>query len=264
MRTKFGQNFLVSQSAAQKIAVLCAGFKASHMVEVGPGKGFLTRELLPYFSGRLTLIEIDPEMAIVLRERLGSDGFRLINADFMEADLAALLPPEGDIVFGGNLPYSVGSAILQKALDFPRFCGGAMMFQKEVALRICAKPGTEHYGVLSLASQSRAECSLVFSLGPRQFNPPPKVDSAVVLFRKLPVPAYGEDSLKEHFFHAVKGSFAHRRKTIVNSLSTSLGLEKTETERCLRESGIDPAARAETVDLPSFVRLAQALRRLRP
>lgn len=259
MRTKFGQNFLVSQSAAHKIAALCAEFNAAHMVEVGPGKGFLTRELLPHFAGRLTLIEIDPEMTIVLRERLGSEGFRLINADFMEVELAALLPPEGDIVFGGNLPYSVGSAILQKALDFPRFCGGVMMFQKEVALRICARPGSADYGILSLASQSRAECKLVFSLGPRQFNPPPRVDSSVVVFRKLPVPAYGEESMKVPFFRAVKAAFAHRRKTIVNSISTALGLEKDIVGRCLLESGIDPALRAETVDLPAYVRLAKAL-----
>ncbi len=224
------------------------------VLEIGPGRGALTQFIVGR-TAELTLVELDRHLAADLRRRWGSfPGVTLVEADFMKWALPDR--PEGGLKVISNLPYSAANAILRKLLDWPVWSEAVVMVQKEVAVRMAAKPGSGDYGVLSLAIQAKAEPTLLFDVRPGSFNPPPKVTSTVLRLKRLPAPRIKDE---EVFFRVVHAAFHQRRKTLSNSLSHGLEMEKPRVEEALRSVGIDPGARAETVDLEGFNRLTAAL-----
>jgi len=212
-----GQHFLTDESIAEKIAdsLTLKGYK--HVLEIGPGMGVLTKYLLKK-DITTHVIEIDTESVDYLKANFLNLNDRIIEKDFLKIDLTSIFNQEPFAIIG-NFPYNISSQILFKTLDMrdqvPEFSG---MFQKEVALRICSKEGSKVYGILSVLTQAFYEASYLFTVPPTVFNPPPKVESGVLLLKrkenyKLPC----DEAL---FFKVVKTAFQQRRKTLRNSLKT--------------------------------------------
>lgn len=251
-KKRFGQNFLCEPTAIDRILYAAEIREGDRVLEIGPGPGALT-SALRIARVELTAIELDREMAALLRERWPD--LRLFQEDAMKADYEAVCPGEGWKVVA-NLPYNVAVHILLRLLDEPaRFRSLVLMFQKEVADRILAEPGEEECGSLSIQVQARAKVRRVFTLGPGAFKPAPKVDSTVLRFDLLPNPDFGGVSGKA-FDHIVRLSFAQRRKTLLNTLSS--GMERELAAKVCADAGIDPQIRGEKLGQPEFRRLAAA------
>ena len=216
-KKKLGQHFLTDLNIAEKIADLLEFENYQKVLEIGPGTGVLTQFLIPK-TNALHLVEIDQESIQFLQTNYSSEEIHLIEADFLKLDLNSIFSSEPFAIIG-NFPYNISSQIVFKVLEnriqIPFFAG---MFQKEVAERICEPPGSKKYGILSVLSQLYYETEYLFTVPPTVFNPPPKVDSAVIrLTRKQNIDLdYDEALLKK----VVKLSFQQRRKTLRNSLKT--------------------------------------------
>lgn len=223
-----GQHFLKDLDVARRIAdtvspaVLdCpAGVNPATLpvLEIGPGTGVLTRFLLE--SGReVKAVELDSESVEYLHSHLPS--LDVMEADFLRLDLSTLFPPPGDFILIGNYPYNISSQIFFKALDYkdniPVIAG---MLQKEVAERICSRPGGKVYGILSVLLQAWYDCEYLFTVPPSVFNPPPKVQSGVLRLTRNSRTSLGCDEAR--FKSVVKTAFGQRRKTLRNSLSPFL------------------------------------------
>ena len=253
---RFGQHFLLDLNVTAKIARLAGVGPGDAVVEVGPGPGGLTRALLDA-GARVVAIEKDPRFLPLLEALAGSAGGRLtvVAGDALKADEAALLAAaglDGPTAVVANLPYNVGTPLLVKWLTgafSPALL--TLMFQKEVAARIVAAPGSDDYGRLSVLCGALADAEMVMTLPARAFTPPPKVDSAVVRLRPhAPRMAAGRIAALERVTAA---AFGQRRKMLRSSLR-SLGGEAL----CAR-AGVDADVRAETVDVAGFLRLADAV-----
>jgi 16S rRNA (adenine1518-N6/adenine1519-N6)-dimethyltransferase len=214
-KKKLGQHFLNDINIAQKIADLLQDQFCENILEIGPGTGVLTRFLIPY-SQNLKLVEIDTESVAYLNQRYPEFQKNILSEDFLKMDLSKVYENQNFSIIG-NFPYNISSQIVFKALEYrqyvPFFCG---MFQKEVAQRICEKPGTKAYGILSVLCQTYFHTQYHFSVPPGVFSPPPKVDSGVLsLQRKEDLIIDFDEKL---LFKVVKTSFQQRRKTLRNSL----------------------------------------------
>ncbi|MFA5160755.1 MAG: 16S rRNA (adenine(1518)-N(6)/adenine(1519)-N(6))-dimethyltransferase RsmA [Elusimicrobiales bacterium] len=256
---KYGQNFLDNAAVARGIVSLADNFPGHFIIEIGPGRGALTG-MIAARGAAFAAVEIDP--ALVLRLQSRPDVARLCDiagADFMEADLSRFPPGGGRILFIGNLPYCCGAAIMRRALSHPAFGGAVFMLQKEVADRITAKPGGADYGLLSLAAQTKARVRQAMRVGRGNFKPVPKVDSAVLEFSRLETPFFENETREAAFFRTAKAAFAHRRKTVLNSLSLCLGAGRRDIEAALEAAGIDPRARAETISMENYLKLSGCL-----
>lgn len=239
-RKRFGQNFLSSPEIAARI-VAAAGVRAGERVlEIGPGHGVLTRELLQS-GAEVTAIELDRDLIAELR-RLP---ITLIEGDALRVELPAV-----DRVVA-NLPYNVGTAILLRLL--PLGLPMVLMFQREVAERLIAQPGTRDYGSLSVFVQVRSRPVELLTLPPGAFRPSPKVHSTVVGFTPVLPDFGGVEPLQ--FERVVRLGFSQRRKTLLNALGSGMG--KGAAMAALVKAGIDPMARAETVGLEGWRRLAR-------
>jgi 16S rRNA (adenine1518-N6/adenine1519-N6)-dimethyltransferase len=253
-RKRFGQHFLEA-AWADKLVAAIAPAAADRFLEIGPGPGALTVRLAPLVA-HLTAVEVDRDLAAALAPRLPGH-VTLIVADILDCDLGALAVA-GPLRVAGNLPYNISSPILFRLLDAHRTAGGladaTLMLQREVAERLEAAPGTREYGVLSILVQRHAEVRRVLTLPPGAFRPPPAVQSAVVrLTFGPPRPAVRDDALFEAM---VRSMFTQRRKTIGNSLGAFARDRGADARAVLRAAQIDPARRAETLDLPELARLA--------
>lgn len=228
-KKSLGQHFLTDLTVAERIAGTMAGRTGAPLLEVGPGMGVLTQFLLD--GGHdLTVVELDREAAGYLRGRFPRLGGRIIEADFLKLDLDAMFGG-GSFNVIGNYPYNISSQILFKVLDHKdrvECCSG--MFQREVAQRVTAPPGSKAYGILSVLLQAWYDVEYLFTVDENVFNPPPKVKSGVIRLTRNGVTGLGCDEalLKT----VVKTSFGQRRKTLRNSLksmlpqgSQALGLE---------------------------------------
>lgn len=252
---RLGQHFLVDPNIVRKIVAL-AGLRSDELVlEIGPGRGILTRAL----SGAaraVIAIEVDPKLHAYVAETLAD----YANVDLRLGDALAFdyltLPPRTVVV--ANLPYYVSTPLLMKLLDArARFDRMVLMLQTEVARRLVAEPGTSEYGSLSVVTRHAAEVSLAFQVSPSCFRPRPEVGSAVVslmIRRESPVGVADEAA----FARIVRASFAHRRKTIANSLRDE-GLPPDRIAAALTRAGIAPSRRAETLGLHEFGALTAAL-----
>ena len=258
-RKALGQNFLLDLNLTAKIARAAGDLSQADILEVGPGPGGLTRGLLAEGARRVVAVEKDPRCLPALAEIAAAYPGRLevIEGDALEIDLAARLTPPVKIV--ANLPYNVGTELLTRWLDPPHWPpvwdSLTLMFQREVAERIVAAPGSKAYGRLSILAQWRSEARIVMDLPPEAFTPPPKVRSAVVHLARLDAPSFPADA--KVLFRVVAAAFNQRRKMLRASLK---GLAPDIEDR-LQTAGIAPTERAEQVSLEGFCALARELAR---
>jgi 16S rRNA (adenine1518-N6/adenine1519-N6)-dimethyltransferase len=254
-KKQLGQNFLLDLNLTAKIARLAGDLSACDVLEVGPGPGGLTRGLLAEGARRVLAVEKDARCLPALAEIAAACPGRLevINGDALEVDVLSHLTPPIRIV--ANLPYNVGTELLIRWLTpktWPPFWESlTLMFQKEVAERIVARPRTDHYGRLALLAQWRAEPRIVLHLPPEAFTPAPKVHSAVVHITRLPGPRYPADEAVLSRITAM--AFNQRRKMLRSSLK-AMG---PDIEDRLLAAGIPPTARAEEISLEGFCALAR-------
>jgi 16S rRNA (adenine1518-N6/adenine1519-N6)-dimethyltransferase len=250
-RRRFGQNFLHDRAVVKRI-VQCADLSPGQRVlEIGPGLGALTGELLAT-GAEVTAIERDRVLAARLAD-LHPD-LKLVQGDALQIDWDALCP-NGTWRVVANLPYNVGTPILQRLLRrADRFDRLVLMLQKEVVDRLTAQPGSKIYGGLTLHVGIYARITPLFSVSPGAFHPKPKVDSSVVRFDLREEPDTG-GAPPERFHQVVKAAFASRRKTLRNNFKSAFGLEAALT--MLEAAGVDPTERAERLDRATFAALAQ-------
>ena len=258
----FGQHFLLDLNLTGKIAGLAGDMSAVHAIEVGPGPGGLTRAILAAGARSLTVVEKDDRFLGALEEIGTASGGRLeiVQADALEVDEDTLLPAGGERVILSNLPYNVGTLLLIKWLEAEPvwWHRAVLMFQREVADRVVASPGSKAYGRLAVISQARCQVRMGLKVPARAFTPPPKVDSAVVVLEPLPEAERFADV--EALGIVTASAFGQRRKTLRRSLAQAAGQTSASAEDLLTAAGIDPGARAETVDVAGFRRLAEAWR----
>lgn len=256
-RKSLGQNFLLDLNLTAKIARQAGDLTGCDVLEIGPGPGGLTRGLLAEGARRVLAVEKDARCLPALQEIAEAypGRFDVINGDALEIDpLAHLTPP---IRIAANLPYNVGTELLVRWLtpkDWPPFWQSlTLMFQREVAERIVAQPGSKAYGRLAILAQWRAEARIVLSLPPGAFTPPPKVSSAVVHLEALDQPRFPADPAV--LSRVVAAAFNQRRKM----LRASLKGVSPQIEDHLQAAGIPPTERAEQVGLEAFCALARAV-----
>ncbi|WP_300580707.1 16S rRNA (adenine(1518)-N(6)/adenine(1519)-N(6))-dimethyltransferase RsmA [Marivita sp.] len=252
-----GQNFLLDLNLTAKIARQAGDLSGTDVLEVGPGPGGLTRGLLVEGARKVLAVEKDARCLPALAEIAEAYPGRLevIGGDALEVDaLAHLTPP---IAICANLPYNVGTELLVRWLTPPKWppvwTSLTLMFQKEVAQRIVAKPGDKAYGRLAVLAQWRCDAHIAMHLPPEAFSPPPKVSSAVVHLRALPAPRFEADA--KVLERVVAAGFNQRRKMLRASLK---GLSP-DIEDHLNAVGIAPTERAERVSLEAFCALARQL-----
>ena len=219
-----GQNFLIESWVPRDIAAASGADKDTGVLEIGPGIGPLTVQLARR-AGRVVAVELDRTLLPVLDETLASfDNVEVVPGDILKLDLPDLLDDKLKgltPVVCANLPYNITTPVLTALLECGRFRSITVMIQREVARRICAAPGTADYGAFSLFCQYHARVELLFDVPPECFLPAPKVTSSVV--RLVPRPAPSEVEDEGFFFRVVRASFAQRRKTLLNSLSSAFG-----------------------------------------
>ena len=254
-KKSLGQNFLLDLNLTAKIARQAGDLSECDVLEIGPGPGGLTRGLLAEGARRVLAIEKDQRCLPALAEISDAYPERLevINGDALAIDpLTHLTPP---IRVAANLPYNVGTELLVRWLtpkDWPPFWQSlTLMFQKEVAERIVAKPGSKAYGRLAILAQWRAEAKIALHLPPGAFTPPPKVSSAVVHLTALETPKFEADA--GVLSHVVAAAFNQRRKM----LRAALKGVKPDIEDRLVSAGIKPTERAENLSLEAFCALAR-------
>jgi 16S rRNA (adenine1518-N6/adenine1519-N6)-dimethyltransferase len=241
-----GQHFLTDKNIAQKIvSALIYTEKYKKVLEVGPGMGVLSDFLLQREDFETYLIDIDTESFLYLQQQYPDLGDKLINDDFLALNFKDIFAEPFAII--GNFPYNISSQILFKILDnrnqVPEVVG---MFQKEVAERCVAKPGTKAYGILSVFLQAYYKCEYLFTVKAGVFNPPPKVLSAVIRLSRNEIGSLGCD--EKLFWQVVKAGFNQRRKTLSNSLSGVIPKEKQGEEEVW-------TLRAERLSVQDFVNL---------
>lgn len=252
-----GQNFLLDLNLTAKIARVPGDLSASDVLEVGPGPGGLTRGLLAEGARRVLAVEKDARCLPALAEIAAACPGRLevVEGDALALDLAGRLTPPVRVV--ANLPYNVGTELLVRWLTppaWPPFWESlTLMFQKEVAERIVARPGSKAYGRLAVLAQWRTEARIALTLPPEAFTPPPKVSSAVVHLTALPGPRFPADPAV--LSRVVAAAFNQRRKMLRASLR---GLAP-DIEALIEAAGLRPTARAEEIPVEGFCALARAL-----
>jgi len=259
-----GQNFLTSGAVADRIVAAAELSESDPVVEIGPGLGILTEKIAARPIRSLTLVELDARLAARLRERFAQRGaadVRVINADFLAIDFAALIS-DLPVKVIGNLPFNVAAAILRRLSDNARMISRmVLMFQREVAARIRAMPGDDAYGALSVFTALYWKIDLHFSVAAGSFHPRPKVDAEVLAFTPRTTPSFAAGNENERdVLETVRASFSAPRKTVRNALGHSLGIDGARVARALERAAIDPATRAEKLGVPDFLRLAHALR----
>ena len=259
-----GQNFLVADWVPREIAAAGGGDGGCGVLEIGPGIGCLTQELCRC-AGKVVSVELDHALLPVLEETMdGAKNFTLISGDILKLDIPAL----ADQHFQGltplvcaNLPYNITTPVLRALVEAKRFASITVMVQREVALRLAARPGTGDYGALSVYMQYHTQPEVLFDVPPSCFLPTPKVTSAVVRCQVRTVPAVHTACGEDFFFQVVRAAFAQRRKTLLNSLSSVFGSQpgKDRLAAVIANCGLPPAVRGETLGLEEFAALADGI-----
>lgn len=249
-----GQSFLEDLNIVRRIVDLADPGAEETIVEIGAGLGFMTEELAKR-AGRVVAIEVDPRLSAILRERFaGQQKVEVVQTDVLKYDFSSALP-EGRVKVVGNIPYHISTPILFRLIDFRRSISSmVLMFQKELADRIAARPGTKEYGIPSVivARYTRIACEM--TVPPTCFYPAPDVVSSVLRMEVAHEPELPEGAL---FTTIVRAAFAKRRKTLWNNLR-GIGLPEEAVERVFVQSGIDRTRRAETLSVAEFSLLAKS------
>lgn len=248
-----GQNFLVDDNTAARIVRLAQVAPGDHVVEVGPGVGSLTVALHDA-GARVTAIELDRHLLPALGEVLGGSDVCVVEADALDVDWPHVCAGSDRWAMISNLPYNVAVPVVVRVLETaPMIERLLVMVQREVAERLAARVGDDHYGAVSVKVAFHADAKVVGLVPPSVFVPRPRVDSGLVRIVRRPSPVAVRDP--ERMFELVRAGFATRRKTLRNALASVLG---GDAARALEAAGIDPSARAETLDLAQWARLAEA------
>ncbi|MFZ4525006.1 MAG: 16S rRNA (adenine(1518)-N(6)/adenine(1519)-N(6))-dimethyltransferase RsmA [Chlorobium sp.] len=248
VKKKLGQNFLTDRNITRKIVIASGAGPQDNILEIGPGFGALTREIIAY-NPTFTVVEKDPKLAEFIRTEYPQ--LNLIEGDFLDTDLESLAT-EQPLRILGNIPYSITTPILFKLLEHrSSFLSATLMMQHEVAMRIVAKPSTKDYGILAVQMQAFCDVDYLFKVGRKVFRPQPGVDSAVI--RMTPKQ---NDPMNdaEGFRRFVRTAFRQRRKTLLNNLKESYNLELAENHTL--------KLRAEALSIDEFFRLFERLKLL--
>ena len=253
-RKRLGQSFLEDLNIIRRIVALAEPAGDETIVEIGAGLGFMTEELAKR-AGRVIAIEVDPRLAAILRERFtGQDRVEVVQMDVLRYDFSSACPG-GRVKVVGNIPYHISSPILFRLLDFRRSISSMiLMFQKELADRITAPPGTKDYGIPSVIVARYTRAVSEMTVPPTCFYPAPDVVSSVLRMEVRREPELPDGAL---FANIVRTAFARRRKTLWNNLRR-IGLPEEMVDRVFVRSGIDRARRAETLSVEEFSRLTTA------
>jgi 16S rRNA (adenine1518-N6/adenine1519-N6)-dimethyltransferase len=253
-----GQNFLFDRDIVRRIVDVAGVDQNSVVVEVGPGLGIMTEELLAR-AGQVIAVELDRRLAAHLRHLFENRAnFTLVERDALKVDYGDLVPAPSEYKLVANLPYSVASAITRHALEASRPPATlTLMVQKEVAERMAAVP--PDMSILSVATQFYAEAEIAFIVPPEVFVPRPNVESAVVRLETRGALPLTPNEIKS-FFRVVNAGFRQKRKQVANSLSAELKLPKLTIQEVLQNTGLDPMRRAETFSVDEWVRLSIAFR----
>ncbi|WP_298654084.1 16S rRNA (adenine(1518)-N(6)/adenine(1519)-N(6))-dimethyltransferase RsmA [uncultured Eubacterium sp.] len=258
-----GQNFIIDDSICPAMAEMLGADEKTGVLEVGPGVGVLTKELCKR-AGKVVSVELDERLYPVLEQTMADyDNFELIKGDVMKIDLHALIAEKfadcEEVKICANLPYYITSPVimmlLQSKLPITEI---EVMVQQEAAERLCAPIGSREAGAVSVAVNYYGESEILFNVGRECFMPSPKVDSSVIKIVVREKPEF-EVKNEKQFFSLVKCAFAQRRKTLVNSLSNSLGKSKPEVTNALAQLGLAPTVRAENLKMEDLVNLADLL-----
>ncbi len=255
-RKRFGQNFLHDAGVIHRILRAIHAREGQRLLEIGPGQGALTEGLLGS-GARLDVIELDQDLIPLLKLKFGLESrFSLHQGDALKFDFASLVESGEKLRVVGNLPYNISTPLIFHLLEYaPVIEDMHFMLQKEVVERLAATPGGGDWGRLSIMVQYHCRVEHLFNVGPGAFNPPPKVDSAIVRltpFAEPPHPARDPKLLER----VVREAFNQRRKTLRNTLKPLLSVEDIEAAE------VDPTLRPEQLDLAAFVRLANRLAEL--
>ena len=257
-----GQNFLIENWVPQQIAEASGADDGYGVLEIGPGIGPLTSQLAKRAS-RVTAVELDRSLLPILDETMKPyPNVTIVPGDIMKFDIPTLIRDHFDglvPIACANLPYNITSPVLTALIDSNCFSAITVMIQREVALRICAAPGTPDYGAFSVYCQYHTIPELLFDVPNTCFLPSPKVTSSVVRMVPQPKPALVED--EAFFFRVVHAAFAQRRKTLLNSLSSALGqpFSRDTVADAISVCGLRPDVRGERLGIPEFASLAKEL-----
>lgn len=255
---KLGQNFLINESIIYDIVKKANVTKEDVVIEIGPGLGSLTKELINN-AKKVIAIELDPNMIDILKSRFGIfDNFEVIYGDVLKIDLEELIKGYDSVKVVANLPYYITTPIIMKLLeDKLKIKSITVMVQKEVGERICATHKDKEYGAITVSVQYYSEPQIIIDVPKENFLPAPEVDSCVIRLdmREKPPVSLKDEKL---FFRLVKGAFTQRRKTINNSLTCS-GKSKEEIMAALNKLGIDSKLRAENLSIQQYADIANTL-----
>ncbi len=252
-KKKYGQNFLTSDRIPARIAEESGITAECGVIEIGPGLGVLTKQLLQV-ARKVVCVEIDNELIPILQEKFGDNpNFALINEDILNVDLGELIKtnlPDMPVCVCANLPYYITTPILMKLLEGKHgFKTITVMVQKEVAQRLCSVCGDSEYGAITASVNYYAKVKRLFPVKAGSFSPPPKVDSAVIRFDLYNTPPVTPES-EEMFFKVIKAAFAQRRKTLLNALTTAFSdrISREEIANIIEQAGLPQDIRGERTD----------------
>lgn len=260
-----GQNFLINPSVCPRIAELGGAGKGVGIIEIGAGIGVLTNELAKR-ADKVAAIEIDSRLIPVLNETLSEyDNVKIINEDVMKTDLAGLIQTEFsglDVAVCANLPYYITSPVIMMLLERRLAIKTiTVMVQKEAGRRLCAKMGTREMGAVTVAINYFAKAKPLFDVSRGSFMPPPNVDSCVVQFELRDSTPKGVSD-EAFFFKVVRGAFSQRRKTLCNSVSSALLIDKSVVAKALKQADADPCARPERLSMEQLIAFSENLKNL--
>ncbi len=258
MRVKWSQNFLADKNIAGRCVAALDLDGGDDVLEIGPGHGVLTGKLIES-AGTVIAVEIDPTLVLNLKSKFSSwPNFELLQQDFLDVDLERLrfTGPPAKVI--GNLPYAVVSPIIQKILLWKKWSRAVFMVQKEVGERMLAPPGSKTYGILSIAVQAQCVPKRLFHVPRGCFRPAPNVESLVLRLEPLATPLF-DRAREEDFFKVVRAAFAHRRKTLINSLEYALKIPTAALKTAIESASLSPKSRAETLSIDDFNRLSKVL-----
>lgn len=257
-----GQNFLINPTVCPRMAEMGNAQPGWGMIEIGAGVGVLTAELAQR-ADKVVCIEIDSRLLPILDETLAEyDNIKIVNQDVLKVDLHKLIAeefPNMPVAVCANLPYYITSPIIMNLLESRLPISSlTVMVQKEAAQRICAMPGSREVGAVSIAVRYYCEPKVLFQVSRGSFMPAPDVDSTVI---RLDIRKQPEVDIKreEDFFRVVKAAFSQRRKTLSNTLSSGLSMNKTQIAELLERAGVASNLRAEQLSMQQFADIANAL-----
>lgn len=257
-----GQNFLIESWVPEQIADAATQWDNAGVLEIGPGIGPLTNQLAKRCK-KVVSVELDKSLLPVLAETMKDhDNVEIISGDIMKQNIPALISDKLNgytPIACANLPYNITTPVITALLESGCFKQITVMIQREVAMRICALPGSSDYGAFSVFCQYHANCERLFDVPPECFLPAPKVTSSVIRLTPRPKPDEVDD--EKEFFKVVRAAFSQRRKTLLNTLSSSYGTmySKDELRNIITECGFAEDIRGERLGIPEFAALAKAL-----